>query len=129
MLRKLLGTSNDWTLTLVRVILGSIMFLHGTQKMFGWFGGYGFEARMGYFTHTLGIPPIFGFLAIVAEFFGGLALVFGLLGRVAALGIMTNMTVAALMVHVPNGLFMNWFGNQKGEGFEYHIFAVLLGTL
>jgi putative oxidoreductase len=129
MLKKLLGTSNDWTLTVIRGILGSIMFLHGTQKMFGWFGGYGFNGTMGYFTQTLGIPAIFGFLAIVAEFFGGLALVFGLVGRLAAMGIMTNMIVATLMVHVPNGLFMNWFGNQRGEGFEYHIFVVLLGAL
>lgn len=129
MLKRILRTSNDWTITLVRGILGVIMFAHGAQKMLGWFGGYGFAGTMGYFTQSLGIPPVFGFIAIAAEFFGGLALILGLLGRVAALGIITNMIVATAMVHLPNGLFMNWFGNQKGEGFEYHIVAVVLGTL
>lgn len=77
---------------------------------------------MGYFA-SLGIPALFGFLAIFAEFFGSLALVVGLLTRPAALGIGTVMVVAALTVHLPNVFFMDWLGNQQGEGFEYHILA------
>ncbi len=126
MLRKLLSTTNDPTLTVVRLILGVVFFAHGAQKMLGWFGGHGFSATMTFFTHNMGIPALFAFLAIAAEFFGGLGLIVGLLGRVAAFGILCNMLVAILMVSGRVGFFMNWFGNQKGEGFEYHLLAIAL---
>jgi putative oxidoreductase len=106
--------------------LGVVFFAHGAQKMLGWWGGNGFSGTMGYFTHS-GIPAPLAFLAIAAEFFGGLGLVVGLLSRVAAFGIVVNMLVAVLTVHLPNGLFMNWSGAQKGEGFEYHLLAIALG--
>jgi putative oxidoreductase len=122
-LRKILSTSNDFTLTILRLLLGIVFFAHGAQKMLGWFGGYGFHGTMGFFEHS-GIPAPLAFLAICAEFFGGLGLLVGLLSRIAALGIMCNMIVAVLTVHVHNGFFMNWFGNQKGEGYEYHLLAI-----
>jgi putative oxidoreductase len=75
----------------------------------------------------MGIPAPFAILAIAAEFFGGLGLIFGFLGRIAALGIISNMAVAIAMVHLPFGLFMNWQGNQAGEGFEYHLLAIAMG--
>ena len=126
MFHKLIATSNDLTLTLVRVVLGVVFFMHGAQKMLGWFGGYGFHGTMGFFTQQMGIPAPFAFLAICAEFFGGLGLIFGLLARIAALGIMVNMMVAVAKVHSANGFFMNWTGQQKGEGFEYHLLAIAL---
>jgi putative oxidoreductase len=126
MFRKLLATSDDWTMTLLHLILGVVFFAHGAQKMLGWWGGNGFSGTMGYFTHS-GIPAPLAFLAIAAEFFGGMGLVVGLLSRVAAFGIVVNMVVAVLTVHLPNGLFMNWSGAQKGEGFEYHLLAIALG--
>lgn len=126
MFRKLMATSDDWTMTLLRLILGVVFFAHGAQKMLGWWGGNGFSGTMGYFTHS-GIPAPLAFLAIAAEFFGGMGLVVGLLSRVAAFGIVVNMLVAVLTVHLPNGLFMNWSGAQKGEGFEYHLLAIALG--
>lgn len=126
MLRKLFSTPNDATLTLMRLVLGIVFLAHGSQKMLGWFGGAGFNATMSQFTHHMGIPSVFAFLAIAAEFFGGLGLIVGLLGRIAAFGILVNMIVAVVMVHGQNGLFMNWMGNQHGEGFEYHLLAVAL---
>jgi putative oxidoreductase len=120
-LRKLLSTSNDFTVTIVRLVLGVVFFAHGAQKMLGWFGGYGFTGTMGFFTQQMHIPAPFAFLAICAEFFGGLGLIVGLLSRIAAFGIMCNMLVAIATVHVHNGFFMNWTGQQKGEGFEYHL--------
>jgi putative oxidoreductase len=126
MLRRLLSTTNDPTLTIVRLILGAVFFAHGAQKMLGWFGGHGFSATMGFFTHNMGIPALFAFLAIAAEFFGGLGLLVGLLGRVAAFGILCNMVVAIVMVSGHVGFFMNWFGTQKGEGYEYHLLAIAL---
>jgi putative oxidoreductase len=128
MFRKLLSTSNDTTLTVMRLVLGTVMFAHGAQKMLGWFGGYGFHGTMGFFT-GMGIPAPLAFLAICAEFFGGIGLIVGLLSRVAALGIITNMLVAVATVHLHVGFFMNWAGTQKGEGYEYHLLAIALGLL
>ncbi len=127
MFRKIINTTEDYTLTILRLVLGVIFFAHGAQKVLGWFGGYGYAGTMGFFTKQMGIPAPLAFLAIAAEFLGGLGLIFGLLGRVAAFGIISNMVVAVSMVHFRFGLFMNWGGNQKGEGFEYHLMAIALG--
>lgn len=128
-MRKLLSTPNDLTLTVVRLVMGIVFFAHGTQKMLGWFGGYGFHGTMGFFTQQMGIPAPLAFLAICAEFFGGLGLIVGLLGRIAALGIIVNMMVAIATVHHLNGFFMNWTGLQKGEGYEYHLLAITIALV
>jgi putative oxidoreductase len=129
MFRKLLATSNDWTLTLLRLVMGLIFFAHGAQKALGWFGGYGFSGTMGFFTQMMHIPAPFAFLAICAEFLGGLGLIFGALSRIAAFGIAVNMMVAVLLVHSQFGFFMNWTGQQKGEGFEYHLLALVIAIV
>ena len=126
MIRKLLQTDDATATTIIRVVLGIVFFAHGAQKMLGWFGGYGFTATMNAFTGTMHIPAVFAFLAIAAEFFGGLGLIFGLLTRVAAFGIAVNMVVAIIMVHSQFGFFANWSGTQKGEGFEYHLLALAM---
>ncbi len=127
---QLLFKTNDSTAPLVaRLMLGIVMFPHGAQKMLGWFGGYGFSGTMNFFTGTMHIPALFAFLAIMAEFAGSLALIAGLLSRVAAFGIASVMTVAILTSHAANGFFMNWYGNQKGEGFEYHLLAIGLALV
>ncbi len=128
MLQKIVHTSDDFTVAILRLLLGAVFFAHGAQKMLGWFGGYGFSGTMGFFTQ-MGIPAPFAFLAICAEFFGGLGLIVGFLARIAAFGILCNMVVAVVTVHLRNGLFMNWAGNQKGEGYEYHILAIALALL
>lgn len=129
MFHKLFSTSNDFILTIVRLVLGLTFFMHGAQKMLGWFGGYGFHGTMGFFTQQMGISAPLAFLAICVEFFGGLGLLVGLLGRIAALGIIVNMLVAIATVHHVNGFFMNWTGQQKGEGFEYHLLAIALAIV
>jgi putative oxidoreductase len=121
MFRKLFATDDNPATIILRLVLGVVFFAHGAQKMLGWFGGYGFSGTMGFFTGTMHIPALFAFLAIAAEFFGGLGVLLGLLTRVAAFGIAANMVVAIAMVHSPFGFFMNWSGTQKGEGFEYHL--------
>jgi putative oxidoreductase len=128
MIRKLIATDNDIATTILRLVLGVVFFAHGAQKMLGWFGGYGFSGTMGFFTGMMHIPAPFAFLAISAEFFGGLGLIFGLLARIAAFGIFCNMVVAVTMVHHNFGLFMNWTGAQKGEGYEYHLLAIAIAT-
>ena len=120
---KLLHTHVDWTLMWLRVVVGSVMFAHGAQKALGWYGGNGFDASMQGLT-TMGIPAALAVVAIFTEFFGAIALVAGLLGRIAALGIAIEMIVAVLLVHLPYGFFMNWYGMAAGEGFEYHVLLI-----
>src|ERR1700751_1450684 len=129
MCRKLLATPNDWTLTLLRLVMGVILLAHGAQKALGWVGGYGFSGTMGFFTQMMHIPAPFAFLAICAEFLGGLGLIFGVLSRIAAFGIAVKMVVAVLLVHSQFGFFMNWTGQQKGEGFEYHLLALVIAIV
>jgi putative oxidoreductase len=125
MLKKLLATDDDRATLLIRVALGVVIFAHGAQKVFGWWGGYGLAGTMGFFQ-SIGIPALFGALAIAADFLGALGLITGLLSRIAAFGILCNMLVAMALVHWPNGFFMNWSGQQKGEGFEFHILAAAM---
>ena len=126
MLQRLFHTENDYTLAVLRLILGLVFTAHGAQKVLGWFGGPGFEAMLNSFQQ-MGIPFPLALLAIAAEFLGGLGLLVGLLARIAALGIISNMVVASLMVHSHVGFFMNWSGKQQGEGFEFHLLAIALG--
>jgi len=126
MFRKLFATEDSATTALLRLVLGVVFFAHGAQKMLGWFGGPGFSGTMGMFTGYMHIPAPLAFLAINAEFFGGLGLILGFLTRIAAFGIAVNMVVAVVIVHSSNGFFMNWSGTQKGEGFEYHLLALAL---
>jgi len=128
MFRKLIATDDDVASLILRVVTGIVFFAHGAQLALGWFGGNGFNATMQFFTQNMHIPAVFAFLAIAAQFLGALGLIVGLLTRVAAFGIGVVMLVAAVMVHLPIGFFMNWFGNQKGEGFEYHLLAMAIAV-
>lgn len=128
MLPRLLTTSPDPAAPFARVALGVVIFPHGAQKALGWFGGGGFQANMDGFA-SMGIPIPLAFLAIVAEFAGSIGLVLGCLTRVAAFGVLCNMVVAAVMVSAPHGFFMNWYGTQQGEGYEFHILAIGLALV
>jgi len=97
-------------------------------KTFGWFGGVGFSAQMAGFERGH-IPAVFAFLAIMAEFLGGLGLMLGALTRIAAFGLAVDMLVAVYLVHGHNGFFMNWSGHQNGEGFEFHILAMAMAIV
>lgn len=129
LLSRVLATENDYGALVARLALGLVILPHGLQKTLGWYGGGGFEGTMGFFTMQMGIPAVFAVLAILAESLGALALIFGLLGRVSALGIGITMGVAMLLVHVPNGFFMNWFGAQQGEGIEFFLLAMGLALI
>ncbi|HEX5131238.1 MAG TPA: DoxX family protein, partial [Candidatus Krumholzibacteria bacterium] len=126
MLQKFFATSDSRVATLLRVALGTVMFAHGAQKLLGWFGGYGFEATIGFFGQSMGIPAPVATLVVIAEFFGSLGLITGFLTRLSATGIVAVMAGAVYNVHLGNGFFMNWSGQQGGEGFEYHIIATAI---
>src|ERR1700704_7136810 len=113
MVRKVFFTDNSTATAILRLVLGVVFFAHGAQKLLGWFGGFGFAGTMGFFTGMMHIPAPLAFLAIAAEFFGGMGLILGFLTRIAAFGIGVNMLVAIMTVHRGFGFFMNWTGTQK----------------
>lgn len=127
-MEKLIATDDSWSSLVLRLGLAVVMFPHGAQKLLGWFGGGGFEKTVAAFTTNMHIPMVLALLVIAAEFLGSLGLLVGCLARVAAFGIACVMLGAIAMVHWPNGFFMNWTGNQSGEGFEFHILAIAIAV-
>lgn len=128
MKKIILTESSDWTALIARLALGITILPHGAQKLFGWFGGGGFNGTMGFFTESLGIPAIIALLVILIEFFGSLFLIFGFLTRVSALGFI-SLFAGITYSHLPNGFFMNWGGTQSGEGIEFFILLFGLGII
>ncbi len=123
-MKYLFQTNDKFSYWVPRLILGCVMFPHGAQKLFGWFGGFGFTNTMTYFTQTAGLPWIIAFLVVIGESLGSIGLIVGFLTRLSALGLICIMMGAIITVHIPNGFFMNWFGKQAGEGFEYHLLVI-----
>ena len=123
-MKYLFQTNDKFSYWVPRVTLGCVMLPHGAQKLFGWFGGFGFTNTMTYFTQTAGLPWIIAFLIIMGESLGSLGLIVGFFTRLSALGLICIMLGAIATVHIPNGFFMNWFGKQAGEGFEYHLLVI-----
>lgn len=127
MFNRLFRTSNDFSLFILRVTLGIVFIPHGFQKIFGLFGGAGFNGTIQMFNDNFGIHPALTVLVMTAEFLGAFFLVIGFLTRLSAFGIVCVMSGAVYLVHWKNGFFMNWLGSQSGEGFEFHLLAVAIG--
>ncbi|MBX3235446.1 MAG: DoxX family protein [Nitrospiraceae bacterium] len=122
-------TDESWAGLILRVSLGSVIFAHGAQKLFGWFGGFGYEGTMGFFTQKMGLPWLVAFLVIIGESIGSLGLIAGFLTRFTAASFIVIMAGAVATVHWPQGFFMNWFGQQQGEGFEYHLLVIAMSLV
>lgn len=120
---KILATKNTFAPLALRVPVGIIFAAHGSQKLFGWFGGYGLEGT-GQWMASIGLEPgvLMAALAGSAEFFGGLLILLGLATRPAALVAAFTMVVAILSVHIHNGLFMS------NNGYEFGL-ALLAATV
>jgi putative oxidoreductase len=129
MIESLTGTHADWVVGIARILLGIIFFGHGAQKMLGWYGGPGLANSVRAFTEHLHLPSTLAFLVIAGELFSGIGLIVGLFSRIAALVIALTMVGAIATVHFRFGLFLNWFGNQKGHGIEYHLLAIALALV
>jgi putative oxidoreductase len=123
-----ISTRDDYGVFTARVFLAIVFIPHGSQKLLGLVGGNGFAATMDNFMSN-GMPAILAFFVIMGESLGAVALMVGLCGRFMALGIAMIMVGAIFIVHLPYGFFMNWFGTQKGEGFEFHLLAIGLAFL
>lgn len=124
MKQKIFGTTNNCIGFVARFTMGLILFPHGAQKMLGWFGGYGFSGTMQFFTNKLHLPWIIAFSVIMIEFFGSIFLMVGFASRIWSSLIIILMLGIIFTVHIENGFFMNWFNNQKGEGYEYHLLII-----
>lgn len=116
--------STDISALIARLTLAVVILPHGLQKTLGWYGGYGFQGTVGYFTKTLGIPLVIAVLVIAAESLGAISLAFGFFTRFCAASLTVVMTGAIAMAHWQNGFFINWTGQQQGEGFEYHLLVI-----
>ena len=121
MKRTIFKTTDSIAALTIRVFLGGVVFVHGAQKLLGWFGGYGFTGTMDYFTETVGLPWIIAFMVIILESIGAIAMVAGIATRVLAIGYVFLGMGIVFTSHLEHGFFMNWFGNQQGEGYEYFL--------
>jgi putative oxidoreductase len=117
---SLFKTDDAWS----SLVLHLMLVPHGAQKLLGWYGGFGFDGTMGFFTQKLGLPWIVAFLVIIGESFGAIGLLAGFLTRIAAASFIVIMLGAIVTTHLPFGFFMNWSGQQQGEGFEYHVLVI-----
>jgi putative oxidoreductase len=126
--RRLIQTDQSYVLLILRLALAVVIFPHGAQKLLGWYGGPGVEGTMQFFA-DFGVPAAIAVLVIVSDFFGSLALAIGLVGRFAAFGTTMVMLGAMVLVHGQNGFFLNWNGDQAGEGIQFHLLALAVSSV
>ena len=124
LIQTLLSTQSNNGFSISRLTLGLVLFPHGAQKMLGLFGGYGFTGTMEFLSQQMGLPPIVAFAVITIEFFGSISLILGFLSRFWAMAFIGLFIGIIFTSQLQNGFFMNWFGNQEGEGYEYSILII-----
>ena len=129
-MKKILATNPANTTALIaRLAIGLVIFPHGAQKLFGWFGGYGFSGTMSFLTGGANLPSFIAVLVILIESFGALFVFAGFLTRIAALGLLLQFLGVMFTIHLQNGFFMNWSGTQKGEGIEFFLLLIALALI
>jgi putative oxidoreductase len=124
MIESLLHTDADYICAFLRIVAGIIIWPYGMQKLFGWFDGVGIKGTLEQMAIRK-VPKVIGWLVIIGQSFGSIALIAGFLGRIAAGGLFIIFT-GALIVHLPDGWMLNWFGKKKGEGIEYLVLLLSL---
>ncbi len=123
-------TAADAGALFTRIFLALVLFPHGCQLTFGLFGGNGFGPTMAYFTNVEKLPYIVGVLVILIQFLGSLLILAGILTRLISFSIVVLFIGMIITSHIEFGFFMNWFGNQKGEGYEFHLLVIgMAGSL
>lgn len=120
----LFSSTDHITGLIIRLTLALVILPHGCQLLFGWFGGYGFVGTMQYFTEVEKLPWLIGFMVIMLQSVGALFILFGVASRLVALGTVIMFIGMIITSHAEYGFFMNWFGTQKGEGYEYHLLVI-----
>jgi len=124
LVKTLLKTNPNIGFSITRLTLGLVIFPHGAQKLLGLFGGYGYSATMETFTMQMGLPSIVAFSIIMIEFFGSISLILGLFSRFWALSLAGMFVGIIYTTQLEHGFFMNWYGNQAGEGYEYSLLVI-----
>ena len=124
MIKSLLQTDADYVCAFLRIVAGIIIWPYGMQKLFGWFDGVGIKGTLEQMA-VRRVPKVIAWLVIIGQSFGSIALIAGFLGRIAAGGLFIIFT-GALIVHLPDGWMLNWFGKKKGEGIEYLVLLLSL---
>ncbi len=124
-------STSSFTALVLRISIMLVMFPHGCQSMLGAFGGGGFSNTMQYFTEVAGLPWLIGFLVIFIQFFGSVFILLGFLSRLNAFAMLVITVGMIFSGHVEHGFFMNWYGTQAGEGYEFHLllFGLCLALL
>ncbi|MDT0607043.1 DoxX family protein [Croceitalea rosinachiae] len=122
--KKLIKTHSNLGFSIARLTLGLVIFPHGAQKLLGLFGGYGYSGTMESLTAQMGLPSIIAFSVIMIEFFGSISLVLGLFSRFWAISLAGMFTGIIITTQLEHGFFMNWYGNQAGEGYEYSLLVI-----
>ena len=129
MLKRMLTTRDDVLPTIARLTIALVIFPHGAQKLFGWFGGHGFSWTMDFFTRW-GFPAVLVVALIITESIGMISLFLGFLGRVWAAAIIVTMVVAVWKARHFQHFFMNWYMEaRRPEGFELHLLVVGLALI
>ena len=123
-INHILVTKSDWGALAARLTLGIVLFPHGAQKMLGWFGGYGFTGTMDALTSQMHLPSIVAFAVILIEFLGSLSLIMGFASRLWSLAISGLFIGIIISTQLEHGFFMNWYGNQSGEGYEFSLLII-----
>ena len=124
MLQRIIATDDNVLSFIARVVVGAVIFAHGAQKLFGWFGGHGWGGTMEFFTRW-GFPAILVAALILTESIGMLLLILGFLGRVWAALLAVTMVVAVIKARHITHFFMNWYMEpRRPEGFEYHVLVM-----
>ncbi|HEV7330190.1 MAG TPA: DoxX family protein [Flavisolibacter sp.] len=117
-------TGEHLTGFILRITLALVMLPHGCQLLLGWFGGFGFSSTMQYFTEVLGLPSVVAFSVILLESIGALFILLGFMSRFFSFAMAILFIGMIWTSHWQYGFFMNWMGNQKGEGYEFHLLAI-----
>jgi len=124
LVKTFLTTNPNIGFSITRLTLGLVIFPHGAQKFVGLFGGYGYSSTMDFFTTQMGLPAIIAFSIIMIEFFGSISLILGFISRFWALSLAVMFMGIIFTTQLEHGFFMNWFGNQSGEGYEYSLLVI-----
>lgn len=128
MFRKLTSTGNSAAFFFLRIALGVVLLAHGLQQTLGVLGGVGMSAKLDYYYNSYHIPKFIGFFGISIISIGAVMLIIGFCSRIIAFFSGIFLLTAAVLVHIQNGIFMNWTGQNSGEGFEYHILGIAIAV-
>lgn len=123
LIQKITASQPSFAQLILRITFAIVIWPHGAQLLLGWFGGPGYTNSMAMFG-AFGLPYLIAFLVIAIQFFGSLLILSGLFTRVAAATSIVLFLGMIFKAHIQVGFFMNWAGNLKGEGFEYHLLVI-----